>query len=476
MKKGNNIRVEMIRVNGDLAPFIQVGYVDKDANEHTGVMIIDSGSDQSILSCDVAGQLAPLCKKEGETSNFSTISNNEVTMSKTQFSFAMGGKQFHEVFCVSATELPIRMLGKMPVIGIIGNIFMRKHRLAIDYRDYTLHTSTACEDITSISDCDFFFPMEKGMKDFALPIILLSHNEESILAIADTGATHNQIALPTIEGRGMDCQFLGEKDAIKGMGGSIETEEAILKFNLGSVTEDGGIEIPCQEQFKVSPNYFILPEEGQCDENGEQLPPVEALVGSPFMAKEKWVLDFGANIIYKCKPEYVWDGNIRVNIDKKNKKQEKGKINFYADASQLGMPFILITEGEFAGLVFLIDTGSNDNIIFGYTHKELKDKLVDIEGTSSLYGIDGKEIIASHTSGKFSFCGKEHEMVFLVREDDEAAMLLSKDMGFPITGIIGTKFMVEHGWMIDFTHQEIVIPNTDVSLQDCKKNAIFEVE
>ena len=469
MKKENNIRVEMIRVNGDFAPFIQIGFVDKDANEHIGVMLIDSGSDQSILSCEVAGQLAPLCKQEGETSNISTISNNEVTMSKTQFSFAMGGKLFHEVFCICGTELPIRMLGKMPVIGIIGNIFMRKHRLAIDYRDYTLHTSTACEDITSISDCDFFFPMEKGMKYFALPIVLLSHNEESILAIADTGASHNQIALSTIEGRGMDCQFLGEKDVIKGMGGSIETEEAILKFNLGSLTEDGGIEIPCQEQFKVTPNYLLQPEEGQCDENGEQLPPVEALIGSPFMAKENWVLDFGANIIYKCRPQYVWDGNIRVNIDKKNKKQEKGKINFYADATQMGMPFILITEGEFAGLVFLIDTGSNDNIMFGYVHKELKDMFMAEEGTSTLYGIDGKKTDVSHTRGKLSFGGKEHDMRFLVREDDTAFLQLTNDVGFPVAGIIGTRFMVEHGWVLDFAHQEIVIPNTDVSVEDLQK-------
>lgn len=462
MKKENDIRVKMIRVNGDVAPFVQVYFVDKDANEQTGVMVIDSGSDQSILSFEVVNQLGPHCKKANETSNITTISNDVITLSKAKFSFVMGGQQFREKFCISDRALPVTMLGNMPVIGLLGNIFMQKHRLVIDYRDYTFHTSTICEENFSISDCEFFFPMEKGLKYFGIPIVCLSHSEEGLLAIADTGASHNQIASQTIEKRKMECQFLEEKDIIKGLEGNIETEEAIVKFNLASVTEEGGIEIPRQEQFKVSSNYFITPEEGQCDESGEQLLPVEAIIGSPFMAKENWVLDFGANIIYKCKPEFVWDGNIRVNIDKKKMKQEEGKIKFYADAKQLGLPFIAITEGDYAGLVLLIDTGSNDNIIFGYTYSQVQDSLKPLGENGSIYGLDGIKTEVHFVEWGLSFCGKKHDMRFLVREDDTALRQLSKDMGFPVAGIIGTKFMVEHGWMIDFAHQEIRIPSIDV--------------
>lgn len=147
---------------------------------------------------------------------------------------------------------------------------------------------------------------------------------------------------------------------------------------------------------------------------------------------------------------------------KKENENRSGKICFFADATMTGLPFVRVAEGCFEGLVFLIDTGSNDNIIFGFACKELKDMLVAVEATSCMYGIDGKKIDVSHTKGKFSFCGQEHEMEFLVREDDDAAKHLSEDMGFPVAGIIGTKFMVEHGWMIDFAHQEIVIPNIDV--------------
>ena len=37
------------------------------------------------------------------------------------------------------------------------------------------------------------------------------------------------------------------------------------------------------------------------DENGEQLPPIEGTISCSFMAREKWILDFGAKIIYKRK-------------------------------------------------------------------------------------------------------------------------------------------------------------------------------
>ena len=64
------------------------------------------------------------------------------------------------------------------------------------------------------------------------------------------------------------------------------------------------------------------------------------------------------------------------------------------------------------GMIMLVDTGSNDNIMFGYAYKGL-----------------------------------------------------SEEMGFPVCGNIGTHFMAEHDWMFDFANQEVIIPDTDVSLE-----------
>lgn len=140
-----------------------------------------------------------------------------------------------------------------------------------------------------------------------------------------------------------------------------------------------------------------------------------------------------------------------------------GKIKFYKDVTKYGLPFILIKEGKFKGVIMLIDTGSNDNIIWGYAYEQLKDRFAPVEGNSSLYGLEGKVTEVKKVSCTMSFCGKEHDMVFLLGEDDGCAVRLAKDMGFPMAGIIGTNFMAEHNWTIDYAKQEIRIPEGDVS-------------
>ena len=135
------------------------------------------------------------------------------------------------------------------------------------------------------------------------------------------------------------------------------------------------------------------------------------------------------------------------------------KIRFYADVTEVQMPIIRIEEGLFKGMIFVVDTGSNKNILFGYVYNQIKDMLQPVKGIQDLYGIDGKVTQLNMTRGIVSICGIEYDVHFLVREDDEAAMALSRDLGFPICGLIGTNFMAEHDWIIDYGKQEITIGN-----------------
>ena len=113
-----------------------------------------------------------------------------------------------------------------------------------------------------------------------------------------------------------------------------------------------------------------------------------------------------------------------------------------------------------------IDTGSNDNSIFGFAYCQLEDLFTPIEGERKVYGMDGNAIVVSCIRGCFTFCGKEYEMNFLLNKEDGAFVQLSQEMGFPISGIIGTKFLAEHGWVLDYGKQEVVIPSSDVSTTD----------
>lgn len=149
------------------------------------------------------------------------------------------------------------------------------------------------------------------------------------------------------------------------------------------------------------------------------------------------------------------------------------KMKFYADATKAGLPFIQIPMDDSKGIIMLIDTGSNDNIMFGYAYRELKGMMKEEETKSYLYGIDGKQTLMNHASGVFSICGMKYNMKFLIREDHEAGLKLSEEMGFPVCGIIGTLFMVEHGWMLDFARQEVVISDADVSLEELRSQGRF---
>ena len=50
------------------------------------------------------------------------------------------------------------------------------------------------------------------------------------------------------------------------------------------------------------------------------------------------------------------------------------KMSFYADAAKMGLPFIQIPLDETMGMIMLVDTGSNDNIMFGYAYKSWRRK------------------------------------------------------------------------------------------------------
>lgn len=469
MTKERDIKVGLIRVQEDAAPFIEVGYVDKDANEHKGIMLLDSGSNSNFLVGGMADYIGELCKLENITDNIETSTGDCISAKNVHFSFAVDGCQYSETFCIADINLST-IKGREPVIGILGNIFMQKHGLVIDYTDFTLHTTHVDEENLTVADCDFFFPMEIGLKNYGIPVLCMAQNDLEVIALADTGATSNMLSVKALGDYGFHCKYLGTTDVINGVTGCIEVKDAIMDFCLVTMKEENTEDLPRRDYFKVSPINAIDPKEGMLDENGQQLEPVEAVIGASFMAREGWILDFGAKVIYKPKHTHKWHDNIsvRVGVEKDNSEKEKetGRIPFFGNAVEIGMPYIRISEGKLKGVTMLIDTGSNSNILFGTAYNQLRDNFEPVEVDASIFGLDGQPIEADAVSGTVSFCGRQHKMTFLVRKDSDAFESLYQNIGLPISGIIGTNFMVEHNWIIDFGKQEIVIPKGDISLSE----------
>ena len=357
MKDQNNFRVQMMRVKGDLAPFVKVDYVDQDAKEHTALMVVDSCSCHNILFGCRAQQYRLVLQPEEGSMNVECTGNEIVTTSLATFHFVLGGEQFHESFGITEGDINIiEKVDDLPLVGVLGNIFMQQHCLAIDYSDYTLHTSDVSPENLPISACDFFFPMEIGLERYGLPVLAIRQNGNDLVALADTSATDNMIAMQSIKDNGFDCQVLDTTDVISGIGGEMEVRDAKMRFSLLTLTENDTEVVNHEDSFKVTSEYMITPEEGKCDKNGVQLPPVVGIIGSPFMAKEGWVLDFGVKYIYKRKTVMPVKMIARVpsRVEKEQSaaadKESKRSIPLFADPIEKGLPFIRIEEGDFEGL------------------------------------------------------------------------------------------------------------------------------
>ncbi|MBR0037356.1 MAG: hypothetical protein IJP70_06925 [Bacteroidales bacterium] len=259
---------------------------------------MDSASKYNILAKEVADSLGIVCDTDSKQRKIISIAGSVVNMGVASFSFVLGGEQFDEKFCTDEVQLP-KMAGDIPIIGILGWKFMMKYHLALDYSDFSLHTSQVDLGNLSIADCEYFFPMEIGLKNYGLPVVSLTQGDREAVAIVDTGATNNMVSTLALSDNGFHCEYLGSTDTISGFYGGLETEDVIMEFDLVTVKDDGCGAIHYKDLFKAHSNYLIKPKEGDCDENGEQLPPIETLIGCPFISKESWVLDFGVFVIYK---------------------------------------------------------------------------------------------------------------------------------------------------------------------------------
>ena len=298
MNTENNIRVELVRTEGNVAPFVQVSYMDKDGQEHTGLFLLDSGSNENILSPEVVDSMGSLCTIVDGVKTIASMAQEVVKASQVSFPFVMGDNQFHETFCISNMSFPLE---GMTVIGILGNPFLRRNRLVIDFHDNTLHTSEISPSNFSILDCAFFFPMEMGLKFYRVPVLPVKQNGKELVTLVDTGANVNVISNQALTDNDFKYERLKDDDVIMGLSGQAAVNEAKVWFDLLLLYGNEITELSCCEYFKVLPDSIYTPHKGECDTNGEQLPPIEVVLGFPFMAREGWILDFDAKLIYKLK-------------------------------------------------------------------------------------------------------------------------------------------------------------------------------
>ena len=296
MKNEKSVNVEMYRVVGDLNPFIKVDFVDKDAQEHTALMMLDSGSNVNLLSSGADKYIGDFCRHDDTELEITDSVGETMIADYVHFSFAFGGKQFNEEFGIDK-DCHLGNVEELPIIGLLGCGFMQKHGLVIDYSNFTIHTSDVHFAGLCVGDCDFIFPMEIGLKNYGVPVLAIHDEGHDAAVMADTGSSANVVSTQCISQCKLKCEFTNEMDTLNGLKGIAEGQWANVDFLLLTLREEGAEGVHFYDSFMVI-NHPIA--EGYVfNENLHQ--PIEGLIGSPFMAKQGWTLDFAQKVIYKRK-------------------------------------------------------------------------------------------------------------------------------------------------------------------------------
>jgi hypothetical protein len=105
-------------------------------------------------------------------------------------------------------------------------------------------------------------------------------------------------------------------------------------------------------------------------------------------------------------------------------------------------------------LCFLLDTGSNHNIIDKAVYSHFKDISEPI-GEYAHFGIEGNQEQSITVKMPFSFEGYTFNPIFSIVNLDKAFSKIKDESGIPIHGLLGNRFFIEHGWILDFDKMEL---------------------
>ena len=123
--------------------------------------------------------------------------------------------------------------------------------------------------------------------------------------------------------------------------------------------------------------------------------------------------------------------------------------------SKLGLP-LLIVKAQAKNLCFLLDTGSNINVL----DKKVAEFFQLSSGTvqRQQFGIDGTLQITDVVEMTFSLEEREYKAAFSVMDLSSAFGKVEEESGIQIHGLLGCSFMEEQKWVLDFEKLCLSIP------------------
>lgn len=128
--------------------------------------------------------------------------------------------------------------------------------------------------------------------------------------------------------------------------------------------------------------------------------------------------------------------------------QNELKFGLSYGLKKTGLPLIAVEINQ-QNLCFLLDTGSNKNLIDQRVYEFFKEQ-VETVGSSSIFGLDGNKIETPIIKLSFNFENSSYSTKFSVFELEKSFEAIEKESDIQIHGILGNEFFIENGWVIDF--------------------------
>lgn len=124
--------------------------------------------------------------------------------------------------------------------------------------------------------------------------------------------------------------------------------------------------------------------------------------------------------------------------------------------SKLGLP-LLIVKAQAKNLCFLLDTGSNINVL----DKKVAEFFQLSSGTvqRQQFGIDGTLQITDVVEMTFSLEEREYKAAFSVMDLSSAFGKVEEESGIQIHGLLGCSFMEQQKWVLDFENLTLCLPS-----------------
>ena len=105
-------------------------------------------------------------------------------------------------------------------------------------------------------------------------------------------------------------------------------------------------------------------------------------------------------------------------------------------------------------LCFILDTGSTCSLIDSNVVEYFKDIVAPI-GDYCISGIDGTKHKVDVIILPFNFEGYTYKTKFCVQPLSDAFKGIEEDSGIQVHGLLGTDFLIENKWIIDFKKLEL---------------------